>query len=126
MWKIIFTLHLYCIAIGLCTNSIDNNIDSIFLSDIRSDNKLHAVGPLKFLPCSVCGPAVFANTAVVISHLIWPCNIAVCITYLISHSLINAKLPLFVDIIHQTAPAGAMKTLVLRTRASRAPAVKTS
>ena len=33
------------------------------MSDIRSDNKLHAVGPLKFLPSSVIGPAVFANTA---------------------------------------------------------------
>ena len=57
-----FSHYIYNIAIGLCTNSTNNNIDGIFLSDIRSDNKLHAVGPLKFLPCSVCGPAVFANT----------------------------------------------------------------
>ena len=43
---------------------------SIFISDIRSDNKLHAVGPLMFLPCSVRGLAVFANT---VCHLIALC-----------------------------------------------------
>ena len=58
------TFILYCFWIIICTNSIDNNIDGIFLSDIRSDNKLHVVGPLKFQPCSVRGPAVFANTAI--------------------------------------------------------------
>ena len=57
-----FSPCFYNIAIGLCTKSINNNIDGIFLSDIRSDNKLHAVEPLKFLPCSVRGREVFANT----------------------------------------------------------------
>ena len=81
-----------------------------------------------------------------IFYLIWSCDIAVRITYLISHSsslsyntvikeyfrfgcIINTKLPTSVVIIHRTSlgfTAGALKALVLRTRASRAPAVKTS
>ena len=42
--------------------------------------------------------------------------------------IINTKLPSCVDIISTSLgfPAGALKALVLQTRASRAPAVKTS
>ena len=59
------------------------------------------------------------DPTVVICYLIWPCDIAVCITYLISHgSSLSYNTVIF--------PAGALKTLVLRTRASRAPSVKTS
>ena len=83
---------------------------------------------------------------VVICYLIWPCDIAVYITYLISHTsslssysvikgyfgvryIINTKLLSCVEVIRHTSlgfPAGALKALVLRTRASRTPAVKTS
>ena len=86
------------------------------------------------------------DPTVVICYLIWHCDIAVRITYLISHSsslsyntvikmiflvgcIINTKLPSCVDKIHRTSlgfPADALKALVPRTRASRAPAVKTS
>ena len=83
------------------------------------------------------------DPTVMICYLIPLCDIAVCITYLISHSYsltynlrifhfgctINTKLPSYDDIILRTSlgfPAGALKALVLRTRASKAPAVKTS
>ena len=80
------------------------------------------------------------DPTVVICYLIWPCDIAVCITYLISHSysltynlrifqfgckpIINTKLHSSDDIIsrrlhHSVFPAGALKALVLRTRASK-------
>ena len=47
---------------------------------------------------------------VVIGYLIWPCDKAVRITYLISHSSVFL--------------AGTLKALVLRTHASRTLAVK--
>ena len=82
----------------------------------------------------------------VICCLIWPCDMAVRITHLVSYSsslsshsvikayvwvgcIINTKLPSCVDIIRRTSlgfPAGALKALILRTRASRTPPVKTS
>ena len=74
------------------------------------------------------------------------CDIAVHITYLISHNsslsshsvikeyfwvgcIINTKLPSCVDnppYIHSVFQAGALKAFTLQTRASRATAVKTS
>ena len=78
------------------------------------------------------------DPTVVFCYLIWPCDIdlAVCITYLISHSsfltynlrifqfgcITNTKLPSCVDIIrvhHSVFPAGALKALVRRTRSSK-------
>ena len=57
------------------------------------------------------------DPTVVICYLIWPCDTAVRITHQLSVSH---------TVSHSVFPAGALKALVLRTRASRAPAVQTS
>ena len=76
------------------------------------------------------------DPTVVFCYLIWPCDIAVCITYLISHSyyltynlrifqfgcIINTKLPSCDDIIRRTSlgfPSWCSVALVLQTRTSR-------
>ena len=60
---------------------------------------------------------------VMICYMIWPCDIAVRITYLISHSSCLSCHTVIEEYFY-VGCIKHLKALVLRTRASRAPAAK--
>ena len=69
------------------------------------------------------------DPTVVICYLIWPCDIAVHITYLISHSSSLSYNTAIKDIsgwVYNKYKLPSCVDIILRTRASRAPPVKTS